>query len=100
MTENHLQAADIMLEAVPFLLWQEWDDGCVVFNRLTGETHMFDLTSSYLLRLIEAAPRPGRALAAQMARDLEQPDDDAHLMRVVRLLHNFMAMGIIEPAGG
>ena len=90
-------AAEIVVQSLSGLIWHEWENGCAVFNRLTGETHMLDLTSSYLLRLIEADPRPTNALTRQMIDDLQWPQDDASARRVARLVQNFVVMGVIEP---
>ena len=94
---NASLSAGTVLQTVTVLIWHEWENGCVVFNPQTGETHMLDLTSAYLLRLIESESRALPALARQMAVDLQQPQDEAQLRRVVRLAQNFLAMGVIEP---
>ena len=80
------------------LAWREWDDGCAIFNRLTGETHFLDLTSAYLLRLLEAERRTVPALAAQMAQDLGRALDEVLTRQVARTLSNFQSMGVVETA--
>ena len=78
------------------LVWQDWDDGCTIYNRATGETHFLDLWTSYLLRLIEAESRSQEDLAAAMADDLVQDRDAAFDQKLTSTLDNFESMALVE----
>ena len=78
------------------LVWQDWEDGCTIYNRATGETHFLDLWTSYLLRLIEAGARSEDALAEAMADDLIQDRDEAFDQKLSATLDNFESMALVE----
>ena len=83
--------------AVPgALVWREWEDGCVVFNRATGETHYLDLFTSYLLRLVEAGALPPDSVTATVAAELGQEPTAELEARVARALHNFETLALVE----
>jgi len=95
------QPAQVRLAAEGALVWHDWDDGCVVFNRATGETHFLNLWTSYLLRLIEQGPTDAAVLADRIADDLAAERDEAVATRVSKTLQNFESMALVElcPAG-
>ncbi len=82
------------------LTWNDWDDGCSVFNRATGETHFFDLWTSYLLRLIDSEPTTVESLARRMAQELDQQLDAALRARVFKTVQNFDSMALVELCPG
>jgi PqqD family protein of HPr-rel-A system len=87
----------IRLAVTGALIWREWDDGCVVFNRATGETHYLDNFTSYLLRLVESAPRSAEELTATVCAELGQERADALEAQVAKALRNFEALALLEP---
>ena len=89
----------IRLAAPGLLDWREWDDGCVVFNRATGETHYLDNFTSYLLRLIEADARTVHALTETVCAGLGR-ERSAHLeAQIITALRNFDALALVAGAG-
>ncbi len=87
--------AVIRLAASDALTWRDWDDGCVVFNRVTGETHYLDLFTSYLLRLIAASPLTEAALTETVQGDLGDAESGAFGGRIGTALRNFEALALI-----
>ncbi|MFN3233137.1 MAG: HPr-rel-A system PqqD family peptide chaperone [Alphaproteobacteria bacterium] len=85
----------VALAAEQALLWREWDDGCAVYNRATGETHFFDLWTSYLLRVIERGPVPEGALADILADELVQDLGPGLTDRIHRTVDNFSSMALV-----
>ncbi|MGE0668781.1 MAG: HPr-rel-A system PqqD family peptide chaperone [Sphingomonadales bacterium] len=78
--------------------WREWDDGCVVFNRATGETHYLDTFTSYLLCLVEAGVCTQEALAATVCGELGRERTRSLEAQIVRALDNFAALALLERA--
>ena len=54
------------------LLHRCWDGECVIYNDLSGDTHVLDEFTFELLRLLQARPQTAPALAA--ALDLDAAD--------------------------
>ncbi len=89
----------IRLAAPGLLDWREWDDGCVVFNRATGETHYLDNFTSYLLRLIEADARTVLELTETVCAGLGL-ERSVHLEgQIITALRNFDALALVAGAG-
>ena len=78
------------------LVWQEWDDGCVIFNRATGQTHYLDTFTSYLLRLVEAEARTAALLTGAVCAELEQQRTPALEAQIARALANFESLALLE----
>ncbi len=78
------------------LVWREWDDGCVIFSRATGETHYLDTFTSYLLRLIETEPSTEGRLLDQVCAGLESERTSGLAAQVARALRNFETLALLE----
>lgn len=88
----------IRLAVTGALAWREWDDGCVVFNRATGETHYLDTFTSYLLRLVESATRTLEELIDTVCAELGHERSAVLEAQITRALRNFEALALVEPA--
>lgn len=76
-----------------------WSDCAVVYNTLSGETHVLNaLAAAALLALLER-PTTARALAQDLARDLPSAPLDAWDREVEAALAGMEALGLIEAAG-
>ena len=51
------------------LLHRCWDGECVIYNDLSGDTHLLDEFTFELLRLLQAVPQTGSSLAASLGLD-------------------------------
>lgn len=78
------------------LEWKHWDDESVVFNALTGDTHLLDLTAAAGLACLEAQARSLEQLVAALAQKLEV-EADAQLHEYTRrLVGHLQQLGLIE----
>lgn len=80
------------------LLWREWDDGCVIFNRTTGETHYLDDFTAYLLRLVETAPGTQDTLTDTVCAELGRERSATLEAQIARALRNFETLAVLERA--
>jgi PqqD family protein of HPr-rel-A system len=75
-----------------------WDGEVVVYNPLSGDTHLLDVLTGELLRVIIAGPATVPALRAAAAMLLEVPDDESLGQHVGQALAALDESGLIEPA--
>jgi PqqD family protein of HPr-rel-A system len=87
------------LAAPGMLLWREWDDGCVVFNRATGETHYLDNFTAYVLRLLETEARTLDDLIDTICAGLGQERGAVIEGQVITALRNFEALALVDSGG-
>jgi PqqD family protein of HPr-rel-A system len=52
------------------LLHRCWEDECVIYNDLSGDTHLLDEFTWELLRLLQAAPQTTPTLAEALGLDI------------------------------
>ena len=79
------------------LLFQDFEDGVVLFDALAGSTHSLDASAAETLAIIEEAP--GLDASAIHARLLERLDLAAEalpLATVEALLQRFEAMALVS----
>ena len=86
------------LNLAPQLPLRIWDGDVVVYNPLSGDTHLLDVLTGELLRLIIAGPATVTALREAAATLLEVPDDDTLGQHVGQALAALDESGLIEPA--
>lgn len=73
-----------------------WDDEFIVFNSLSGDTHLLGLLAGQILRQLQQSPSDARTLAAALA-PLWQAGLDAELsMQIEPLLTDLQALALIE----
>jgi len=82
----------------PPLPLRTWDGEVVVYNPLSGDTHLLDVLTSELLRVIIAGPATVAALREAAATLLDVPDDDSLGQHVGQALAALDESGLIEPA--
>ena len=69
----------------------EWDDEAVVFNSLSGDTHLLGAAALHILRTLQAGPADAAALAAAF-------EDDAAGDALAAILGQLEALALIERA--
>lgn len=75
-----------------------WDDEFVVYNNLSGDTHLLDADSVELLALLQRAPASIDALAAHLTDGLD-PDDAAALpATLATLLGQLKKLYLVESS--
>jgi PqqD family protein of HPr-rel-A system len=70
----------------------EWDDEAVVFNSLSGDTHLLGAAALHLLRTLQAGPADEAALAAAFGNE---PDTGAALAAILGQLET---LALVERA--
>lgn len=82
----------------PALRIRAWDDEYVVFNPLSGHTHVLDLVSGFIIDTLTLAPTSTGMLCERVAHWLELDPDAALIAKVQGLLAALADQGLIEPA--
>lgn len=76
---------------------RDWDGDCVVYNPLTGSTHVLDIVTGEVLKAIMAAPATSGELCRRVAEFLEVPNDVRTAENVDAVLAALDELGLIEP---
>jgi len=81
------------------LLRQCWDGECVLYNDLSGDTHLLDEFALALLEQLQAAPQSTAQLAASFQVDPDPeagvpPEDSAAMLHTV--LDDLAALHLVE----
>ena len=79
------------------LCWKQWHDGTLVFNALSGNTHLLNPTAAMVLRALEQRPANAVELAEQLASQIGVEADEELATQVETLLSNLDELGLIEP---
>lgn len=80
------------------LLSKCWQDGVVVYNVDSGNTHLLSPVAGQVLSYLSHAPADGASLARQLAAE-NKLDADAELnYNIDRLLAQLDTLGLIEPS--
>ena len=75
------------------LQYRCWDGECVLYNDLSGDTHLLDEFAFALLEQLEAGPQAAAQLAAAFELDADAPGEGAMLQTV---LDDLAALFLIE----
>jgi PqqD family protein of HPr-rel-A system len=82
------------------IAFRYWDGDYVVYNSLTGSTHVLDVVAGEVLEAIRAGRGQGSELCRCVADFLEVPNDAAVADNVRKILAQLDEFGLIEPADG
>ncbi len=82
------------------LHWRCWDGDYVVFNPLSGDTHLLDVVAGGVLMNILAGPSTTDALTRQAAAFLEVESGEDLLSYVKDIIVRLDGLGLIEPVPG
>ena len=79
------------------LLFQDFEDGVVLFDALVGSTHLLDASAAETLAIIEEAPGlDTSAIHAHLLERLAIPPAALRLGEVEALLQRFEAMALVS----
>lgn len=78
------------------LVCRRWDDEAVLFNDLSGATHLLGLTAICLLDLLQASPAHESALIAALGRQFEA-DEDELIHEIGNTLAELQRLDLVEP---
>lgn len=75
-----------------------WDDEFVVFNSMSGDTHLLGLLAGQILLQLQQSPSDARALAASIAPLWHADLDEELRLQIEPLLADLQALSLIERA--
>lgn len=82
------------------LHWRCWDGDYVVFNPLSGDTHLLDIVAGGVLMNILAGPSTTDALTRKAAAFLEVDSGEDLSSYVKDIIVRLDGLGLIEPVPG
>lgn len=80
------------------LYFHSWEDEFVVFNSLSGDTHLLGLLAGKILLQLQQAPSDAMALAESLAPLWQAGLDEELGFQIEPLLADLHALALIEPA--
>jgi PqqD family protein of HPr-rel-A system len=78
------------------LYWAEWPDGCTVYHRPSGATHLLNPSSVWLLRRLSSSPLSVRAAASELANQQGAPLSTELCAEVEHVLFRFGHLGLVR----
>jgi PqqD family protein of HPr-rel-A system len=79
---------------------RNWEGDWVVYNPLSGDTHILDVVAGDVLSVVVESPTGARAICRHIADFLDVPDDENTRANVAEILHRLDELGLIEPVPG
>jgi PqqD family protein of HPr-rel-A system len=76
--------------------WRCWDGDFVVFNPLSGYTHVVDIVTGQILTLLTSGRTTVAAVRSDVSAFLEVPDDDKLADTVHGILLRLEDAGLVE----
>ena len=77
-----------------------WDGDYVVYNPLSGNTHVLDIVVGEVLKTIMAGATNDARLCQHIARFLDVPNDERVSGNLLGILAALDELGLIEPIAG
>jgi PqqD family protein of HPr-rel-A system len=78
------------------LRFRFWDDEFVVYNSLSGDTHLLGLTAAQILLKLQQAPSTAIALTESLAPLLNAKMDDEFVFQIEHILADLDTLALIE----
>jgi PqqD family protein of HPr-rel-A system len=78
------------------LRWRCWGGDHVVFNPLSGQTHLLDVVTGWILTDLTGGSRDLLEIRSGIARFLEVPDDERLASTIADILVRLEDAGLIE----
>jgi len=79
------------------LLTKSWQDGVVVYNLDSGNTHLLNPIAGQVLKLLAHGPADATSIARQLAGQIDLESDAELDYNVASLLNHLDSLGLIEP---
>lgn len=73
-----------------------WDDEFVVYNSLSGDTHLLDSTAAQILLKLQQAPSDAPSLSESLAPLLHAEMDDELVIQIEQILSDLDTLALIE----
>ena len=77
-------------------MWRDWDDGSAVYDRRSGQTHIFDLMARLAVMELGEGPASVRELADRVAKTAGIEPDAALRNQLHTLLGELEDLGLVE----
>ncbi len=74
-----------------------WDEEYVLYNALSGDTHLLTPAAIHLLQQLQQAPAGESALLASLSSAFDFDDDAEPAEATARLLEQLKKLSLIEP---
>jgi PqqD family protein of HPr-rel-A system len=79
------------------LLWRQWDDEYIVFDAVSGDTHLLNEVAAEVLRTLSQHPCNALQLTHQVASRLRLESITEFPQNIEKLLGHLEALGLIQP---
>jgi PqqD family protein of HPr-rel-A system len=80
------------------LRYRQWQGESVLYNDLSGDTHLLADVSVHVLLALQAGPLSQRALAAGVRAEFDAADGEVDDAMLAELLDELQKLALIEPA--
>ncbi|WP_188568932.1 HPr-rel-A system PqqD family peptide chaperone [Undibacterium terreum] len=77
---------------------RNWGDEYVVYNPLSGDSHLLGLAGGQILLKLQQAPLDSKALMEQLATDWQFDSEQDAIAQIDALLTDLGALALIERA--
>ncbi len=78
------------------IFWRHWEGDYVIFNSLSGETHILDIASGKVLRRIMNGPSTTEDIRSEIGDFLEVRNDSELACAVDKILNSLEDAGLVE----
>lgn len=78
------------------LLWNQWDDEPVVYNIISGNTHLITPAAAKVLRRLEQQPSTASQLAESIASEFNVDSDQEVVEYIERLISDLDELGLVK----
>ena len=78
------------------ILWRHWEGDYVIFNSLSGETHILDITSGKVLKRIMKGPSTTEDIRSDIGDFLEVRNNSTLARAVDKILSGLEDAGLVE----
>jgi PqqD family protein of HPr-rel-A system len=75
---------------------RHWDGDSLVYNRLSGDTHLLDVVSGEIVSALLHGPAKEHELVERIAAFLDVPNDGQTAANVKRILDVLDDLGLVE----
>ena len=76
--------------------WRRWDDEFVLYDELSGQTHLLNFIAADAMRLLQETPRSDADLATALAELYRTELTSEFCSRIRTLLSHFQQLGLTE----
>jgi PqqD family protein of HPr-rel-A system len=73
-----------------------WDDELIVFNYLSGDTHLLGDAAGHIVAILQHSPADDRTIAAELCRRMQFGRTDEVIPEVGHILAELKALNLVE----